>query len=132
MYLFLLKILIVLKNLINHVIIDVGFYQMGDIMKRFTMRDEEFVCDKCGKLVSRLNYTARDHCPYCLYSKHVDIMPGDRMNTCKGLLKPIGIEKFKDTYKILYKCESCQMEHKNIVAKDDDMNEIIKLSVNYK
>lgn len=99
-------------------------------MKQFTMRDEHFICEKCHKEVLPLGYTARDHCPYCLYSKHVDINPGDRKNTCKGLLKPIGIEKFKDTYKILYQCEKCQKLHKNIVANDDDMNMIIKISSN--
>ena len=97
-------------------------------MKNFTMRDEEFICENCGQLVNPLGYTARDHCPHCLYSKHVDIMPGDRQNTCKGLLKPIGIEKFKDTYKILYKCTSCNEPHKNIMAKDDNMKLIIELS----
>lgn len=97
-------------------------------MKRFTMRDEEFICENCRNKVSPLKYTARDHCPYCLYSKHVDIMPGDRENDCQGLLKPIGIEKFKDTYKILYKCEKCHKLHKNIMAKDDNMDLIIELS----
>ena len=99
-------------------------------MKKFTMRDEEFICKNCGKLVSPLEYTARDHCPFCLYSLHVDINPGDRENTCRGLLKPIGIEKFKDTYKIIYRCEKCHQNHKNIMATDDDMDLIIKLSVN--
>lgn len=98
-------------------------------MKKFTMKDENFICENCGHNVEKLNYTARDHCPICLYSKHVDILPGDRMNTCKGLLKPIGIEKFKDTYKIIYKCEKCSELHKNIMANDDDMDLIIKLSV---
>ena len=70
-------------------------------MKRFTMRDENFICEYCGKTVEKLNYTARDHCPYCLHSKHVDNLPGDRANTCLGLLEPIGLEKHKDTYKII-------------------------------
>ena len=97
-------------------------------MKTFTMRDEEFICKNCGKEVSKLEYTARDHCPYCLYSIHIDINPGDRLNTCLGLLKPIGIEKFKDSYKIVYKCLKCGEIHKNIMASDDDMNLIIELS----
>ena len=63
-------------------------------MKKFQMKDEEFTCIVCGKKVPKANYTARDHCPYCLSSLHVDIMPGDRMNPCKGVLKPVGIEKF--------------------------------------
>lgn len=105
---------------------------LGDFMKKFTMRDEDFICLNCNKKVSALKYTARDHCPYCLYSLHVDINPGDRENKCHGLLKPIDIEKFKDTYKIIYKCEKCHQEHKNIMAKDDDINEIIKISTNEK
>ena len=99
-------------------------------MKRFNMKDEEFICENCKENVSKLNYTARDHCPNCLYSKHVDINPGDRLNTCLGLLEPIGIEKYKDTYKIIYRCQKCKEIHKNIMAKDDNMDLIIELSRN--
>ena len=97
-------------------------------MKRFNMIDEEFICENCGRKIEKLNYSARDHFNYCLYSKHVDIMPGDRLNTCLGLLKPIGIEKYKNSYKIIYKCEKCHQEHKNIMADDDNFNEIINIS----
>ena len=99
-------------------------------MKRFNMMDESFICEHCNQNVDKLNYTARDHCPYCLYSKHVDILPGDRQNECKGLLIPIDIEKFKDTYKIIYKCNKCNQLHKNIIAIDDDFNEILKVMQN--
>lgn len=99
-------------------------------MKLFSMKDEEFVCLNCGSKVSKLNYTARDHCNNCLYSIHVDINPGDRLNTCKGNLVPIGIEKFKNTYKIIYKCDKCGELHKNIMATDDNMGVIIELSKN--
>ena len=99
-------------------------------MKQFFKNDNEFICENCGKKVDKLNYTTRDHCPYCLYSKHVDINPGDRANLCKGLLKPIGIEKYKDTYKIIYKCEKCGQLHKNVMANDDDMDKIIEISKN--
>lgn len=68
---------------------------LGDFNEKFVMRDEEFVCQNCGKKVLPLNYTARDHCPYCLYSIHIDINPGDRQNKCQGLLKPVGIENLK-------------------------------------
>lgn len=47
-------------------------------MKKFFVRDESFICEHCHKKVEKLGYTSRDHCPYCLYSKHVDITPGDR------------------------------------------------------
>jgi len=100
----------------------------GDVMKQFSKLDEGFICENCSKKVLPLKYTSRDHCNYCLYSKHVDINPGDRQNSCLGLLKPVGIEKYKDKYKIIYKCEKCKKEHKNIIANDDDMDMIIEIS----
>ena len=98
-------------------------------MKRFNMLDENFICENCKNEVTKLEYSARDHCPFCLYSKHLDINPGDRLNKCQGLMKPIGIEKFKDSYKIIYKCEKCGKMHKNINASDDNFDKIIELSV---
>lgn len=92
------------------------------------MINESFICENCGQKVKKSSYTARDHCPYCLYSKHVDINPGDRANTCQGLLEPIAIEKFKDSYKILYRCLKCGKTHKNIIEKEDNMDMIISLS----
>ena len=93
------------------------------------MIDEGFICANCGASVEPLNYTARDHCNKCLYSLHVDNMPGDRSNDCHGLLEPIGIEKYKNTYKIIYKCSKCHEIHKNITADDDNYDLIVKLSV---
>ena len=97
--------------------------------KKFQMRDEEFICENCGATVKRLNYTARDHCPYCLYSKHVDVNPGDRLSDCHGLLKPVGIKKKKDKLQIVYICEKCKESKRNIVAVDDNSEKIIELSV---
>lgn len=97
-------------------------------MKKFNKNDEKFICENCNKQVNKLLYTSRDHCPYCLYSKHVDINPGDRLNSCNGLLVPIGIEKYRDTYKIIYKCNKCNNIHKNIIAKDDSIDKIIEIS----
>lgn len=42
---------------------------------KFIEIDEEFICENCGHKVQRLGYSCRNHCPYCLYSKHVDINP---------------------------------------------------------
>ena len=99
--------------------------------RRFTVIDEEFICENCGKKVEKLGYTSRDHCPYCLYSKHVDINPGDRQEECHGQLVPIGIETNpKKGYVIIYKCSKCGKIRKNKAAKDDNFDLIIKLSAN--
>ena len=60
----------------------------------------------------------------------MDVLPGDRQNKCHGLLKPVAIEKFKNTYKIIYRCKKCNELHKNIMANDDNMDLIIELSKN--
>ena len=95
---------------------------------KFTKIDEEFICENCGKKVSKLGYTCRNHCPYCLHSKHLDINPGDRQNNCHGIMKPVAIEKYKNSYKIIYNCTKCNELHKNVMATDDNFDIIIKLS----
>ena len=96
--------------------------------KVFTMVDEEFVCEVCGHKVKKLNYTARDHCNNCLSSKHLDINPGDRKSSCKGILEPISIEKApKDKYKIVYKCKKCGEIKKNIMADDDNFDKVLEI-----
>ena len=101
--------------------------------RKFTEIDEEFICENCGKKVEKLGYSCRNHCNYCLHSKHVDINPGDRLETCHGLLEPIGIEiSNKKGYVIVYKCKKCGQIRKNKAAKDDDFNMILKISNNSK
>ena len=96
--------------------------------KRFKMIDEDFICEVCKKEVKKLNVTARDHCSYCLCSKHVDNNPGDRNANCGGILEPIDIEKGKkDTLKIIYKCNKCGIIKKNKVAFDDNYDLILNI-----
>ena len=97
-------------------------------MANFEKKDESFVCSNCGSFVAPLGYTSRDHCNKCLCSLHVDIVPGDRKNTCKGLLKPIDIEtNNKKGYVIVYKCQKCGAIHKNKSAQDDDFDAILSV-----
>lgn len=96
----------------------------------FIVIDEEFECENCKARVPKLGYSCRNHCPFCLYSKHVDNDPGDRMEDCHGLLKPIGIENTKKGYVIIFKCEKCGQIRRNKIANDDNMERIIELSVN--
>lgn len=100
-------------------------------MSNFTVIDEEFVCENCGKKVPKLGYSCRNHCPICLYSKHLDINPGDRLEKCHGLLEPIATEiSSKKGYIIISKCQKCGAIRKNKAAEDDNIDLIIKLSVN--
>ncbi len=91
--------------------------------------DNGFVCANCGKQVEKLGITSRNHCPYCLHSLHVDIIPGDRANTCKGLLVPIAIENNpKKGYVIVFRCQKCGSIVKNKSAPDDDFDKLLEIS----
>lgn len=94
--------------------------------------DNGFTCRHCGKEVSPLGYTSRDHCPYCLHSIHIDIEPGDRSNDCLGTLKPIAVEpSTKKGYIITYKCEKCGEIKRNKSADDDDFDVMLDIQRNF-
>ncbi len=98
---------------------------------KFTKIDEEFICENCKKTIKKLGYSCRNHCNYCLFSKHVDINPGDREETCKGLLKPVDIEvNSKKGYIIVFKCIKCGAIRKNKVAEDDNMELVYEIMKN--
>lgn len=98
----------------------------------FIKNDDEFICAHCGKKVEKLKYTSRDHCNSCLYSLHVDIEPGDRKNSCRGMLVPINVEySSKKGQVVIYKCKKCSGIIRNIVAEDDDRNTIYKIVEEY-
>ena len=100
-------------------------------MGNFTKLDETFICENCGNHVPILGYTSRDHCNECLCSKHVDKNPGDRAEECKGKLIPIAVQNNpKKGYVIIYRCEKCNAIRRNIAAKDDNLELLIKLSGN--
>ncbi len=87
-------------------------------MKRFTKNKENFTCGKCGFFVVGNGYT--DHCPKCLWSKHVDISPGDRLAKCGGMMEPINIEILGKEDSIINKCILCGHIKKNKLSKMDD------------
>lgn len=95
--------------------------------KRFQKNNESFVCLNCGKLTPAHPSSSRDHCIYCLCSLHVDINPGDRLNECKGLLKPIGLRSKNGKQQIVYKCEKCSKIAFCVSAPDDNREEIIRI-----
>ena len=97
--------------------------------RKFTKIDEGFICEHCGKKVEPLGYTCRNHCNSCLYSKHVDINPGDRQELCHGMLEPIKVElDSKKGYVIIYRCTKCGAIRKNKAAEDDNIDLLIKLT----
>lgn len=93
--------------------------------------DNGFVCRHCGTEVKPLKYTSRDHCMNCLYSIHIDNVPGDRANDCLGNLVPIAIEQSsKKGYIIVYKCDKCGEIKRNKSADDDNFEVMLEVQRN--
>ena len=106
-------------------------------MRRFTAQgtNNAFTCVHCQKDIPPLvNGSYRNHCPYCLYSLHVDIHPGDRANDCKGILEPIGVDyNAKKGWIIVHECQRCGETRRNKAALDDpdvpdDYDALLELS----
>ena len=87
-----------------------------------------FICTNCGSEIPPLtNGSYRNHCNNCLYSLHVDNVPGDRASNCLGLLYPVGIKyNGKKGYQIIHRCKKCGAEKTNRTAPDD-MDAVIAL-----
>jgi ribosomal protein L37AE/L43A len=94
-------------------------------MRKFQRKIEDFKCEKCGSEVRGNGYT--NHCPRCLWSKHVDINPGDRLAACQGLMEPLEIEYIKDSYIIIHRCAKCGYEKKNSASSKDEFEKIIEI-----
>ncbi len=92
---------------------------------KFIRRIEDFECEHCGKQVKGNGYT--NHCPYCLWSKHVDINPGDRAETCGGKLEPIAIEGGTE-FVILYRCQKCKQQRRNKSAREDAADVLVAIA----
>ena len=99
-------------------------------MKKFTVINEEFICQNCGKNVEKLPGSCRNHCNYCLHSLHLDKeFPGDRQSHCKGLMEAVKLEQStKKGWVIIHRCKKCKKTIKNKAANDDNQNELIQLS----
>ncbi|MBI4727102.1 RNHCP domain-containing protein [candidate division TA06 bacterium] len=88
-----------------------------------------FHCTHCNKPVTNGSY--HNHCPFCLHSLHVDFLPGNRQNTCRGLMSPVGIRNSKKGYQIVFRCCRCGSNGVNLVAENtiqpDDFNLLLSL-----
>ena len=96
--------------------------------KKFQRRMENFSCQHCGAFVIGNGYT--NHCPHCLWSRHLDTYPGDRLESCGGLMEPVLLEGSSPQYRILHKCVDCGAERVNTVTPDDSTEAIINLAKN--
>lgn len=86
--------------------------------------DQAFNCGHCRQFIGApiTGGRHRNHCPNCLYSKHVDgKMPGDRKSDCHSMMAPIGLLSRRNGEQVLiHLCLGCGKEDPNRVAADDN------------
>lgn len=100
---------------------------------RFRTKSDEFRCRHCRMFVGLLPSGGRhrNHCPYCLYSRHVDLKtPGDRASDCGSSMAPVGaFVRPKGEQALVHRCLGCGFERHCRVAADDDFTLVMRLEL---
>ncbi len=84
------------------------------------------MCEHCGEEVMGDGYT--NHCTQCLWSKHVDVHPGDRAAGCGGLMEPVGLSLKDGEQVLVQRCTRCGHTRRNKQQEKDNREAIIALS----
>lgn len=96
--------------------------------RKFQRKIEDFVCENCGTYVKGDGYT--NHCPNCLWFKHIDNNPGDRENGCKGMMKPESAYYKNSQWYLVHICQKCGEERLIKIGKKDNKKELDKIIEN--
>ena len=89
-----------------------------------------FACRRCHRHIGEdaPGTAHRNHCPFCLWSVHLDERPGDRRSPCNGGMEPIAVWVRPDEeWALVHRCGTCRVVRVNRVAGDD--NEMALLSI---
>lgn len=102
----------------------------------------DFTCFNCSGSFSfskLIGTKHRNHCPFCLWSKHVDFkISGDRKAKCSAEMKPIGLTfKHEGVNKygkirqgeimLIHECVKCGKISINRIAGDDNPKMILQV-----
>jgi len=91
--------------------------------QHFQRTKEDFTCEHCGTFITGNGYT--NHCPHCLWSKHVDVHPGDRAEECGGLMEPVQLMKKRDSFSLVHRCTRCGEERSVRTVEGDDLSVLL-------
>ncbi len=91
-----------------------------------------YTCIHCKGYVSYQSYgtTQRNHCPQCLWSRHVDDRIGDRRSACNQKMEPIAVASRQDgEWLLVHKCTGCSQLRTNRIAGDDHELALLALAL---
>jgi hypothetical protein len=95
-------------------------------------RAETFRCIHCRLDVplAAAGTAHRNHCPNCLWSRHLDVDPGDRGSDCQASMEPIAITVRKDgEWILIHRCQGCGTLASNRTAGDDNPLLLVRIAV---
>ena len=92
---------------------------------------ESFKCGHCRAFIGPTigGGRHRNHCPLCLYSRHVDDRrPGDRAGACRSLMAPVArFDRPGGEPTLVHRCLGCGFERHNRLAADDNITLLTRL-----
>ena len=91
-----------------------------------------FVCVNCGLGVPGVSFGTkhRNHCPACLWSRHVDESIGDRLSVCRGGMEPIAVAvRGEGEWCVVHRCVNCGQLRTNRIAGDDSERALLQLAL---
>ena len=91
-----------------------------------------FECVRCGHKVglAAMGTKHRNHCPWCLWSLHVDDVPGDRAAGCEGVMEPVAVQVERNgEWMLIHRCGTCKTLKANRIAGDDNELALMSLAV---
>src|SRR2546428_9311022 len=91
-----------------------------------------FRCRHCGLEVplDAPGTAHRNHCPNCLWSRHLDDAPGDRAADCGASMEPVAISvRGGGEWVLVHRCTWCDEVHLNRTAADDNPIMLMQLAV---
>lgn len=91
-----------------------------------------FICGHCHNVVTGTapGTNHRNHCPSCLWSRHVDLRSGDRRASCRGMMEPLAVGVRADgEWYIIHRCEKCGFLRSNRIAGDDAEGMLLSLAM---
>ena len=96
-------------------------------------RSGSFRCGNCNLdvPVDAPGTAHRNHCPNCLWSRHLDRdVPGDRRADCGSTMEPIAITTRPDgEWLLVHRCRGCGALGLNRTAGDDNPLLLLQLAV---
>ncbi len=106
------------------------------------VQPDRFRCLHCGAEVYTLPAISgvqnRNHCPYCLSSRHLDhFKAGDRLSACRAIMHPIGlaVKPSRNKYRVdapgelmlIHRCSECGKLSINRLAADDQAERLMEI-----